>query len=210
MKKGDIPIIALVILVVLIASALVLTIEKNVDLGKNLEAANRAVLDEANFSQRLQKTIRELRGQNNKLNTELIKNRSALNQAQAKLDRSVIIGKIYADTHFPYGGQDNGDTLITGEITGLSVVLYAEVPVPGNKGSQTVIVATATIKDGEYHFNVKPGKYFVSAIYGNNQLYYQRYNNVFLIGENGFTEVKKGDTIQGPTILLTNTWDERG
>lgn len=166
---------------------------------EDLKAANQAVLDEANFSQGLRKTITEQKETQVERDAELAKAWSALDQMQAKLDRSVIIGRVYADANYNRA-VDGIDHLVSD--SNVKVVLYSVKR--GSDGTlDNIKVASTAVVNGEYLFDVEPGEYFVGIEYNDYQTYIRRYNLIIHISGSNMV-IEAGETVPGPTILLTN------
>jgi hypothetical protein len=173
--------------------------------NQDLKAANRAVLNEANFSQSLKHEIDRLR-QELKVKQEswTVANqelRKALNRVQEELRQSTIVGRVYADANYNQA-LDWRDHEVTGNISGFEVVLYTTEK--RSDGSlNTIEVASTNVTNGEYRFIVGPGEYFVGVTYSENQLYSRRYNHIIHIN-GGNMIIGNGEIVIGPTILLAD------
>jgi len=178
---------------------------------QDLKATENALLNEANFSQKQQETLRDLREENIELKARSdrlegerdslwVENQKLKTRLESTLNRSIIVGRVYTDNNCNQA-LDLNDRMVTENIVGFDVVLYEAIQEKGSPVSKRV--ASTTVSNGQYMFNVEPGEYFIGISYLGNQLFYRRYNHIIYLGDSSNIIAERGQIIIGPDILLS-------
>jgi len=145
--------------------------------NQDLEAANRIILEEANFSQGLRKTITELNAQINATN------------------QGVIVGYAFVDT-YKIGALEDMDR----PAVGFKVRLHRITERTPATTKTTVVAETTVNSRGEYRFSVGPGEYFVEPILVIPG--YPAWSSAIWLKSSGNLNVESKETVIGPIFLI--------